>query len=94
MLLFVRLEYRFRVPPYLTKIEIRDYLEKIYQLDVKKVNTVNYEGKKRRYNGYEFQRPAYKMAIVTLFTPSGSTVLPNLNIDLPTKAEEPNISSD
>ena len=64
-----RLQYRFRVPPYLTKIEIRDYLEKIYQLDVKKVNTVNWDGRKRRYKKHIYQEPDYKEAIVTLWDP-------------------------
>lgn len=35
----------FRVDPKMTKHEIREYLTKIYDLPVKKVNTMNYLGK-------------------------------------------------
>lgn len=62
-------EYRFRVPPHLTKIEIRDYLEKLYNLDVKKVDTSNFDGKKRKFKQFTYRTPAYKVAIVTLRTP-------------------------
>ena len=64
-----RLEYVFRVPPRMTKPEIKDYLEKIYGLDVKKVNTMIYEGKEKRRNGIKYRRPDYKKAIVKLNTP-------------------------
>lgn len=38
----------FRVPPRMTKHEIKEYLTKIYDLPVRKVNTMNYEGKRKR----------------------------------------------
>lgn len=38
----------FRVPPKMTKHEIREYLTKIYDLPVRKVNTMNYEGKRKK----------------------------------------------
>jgi large subunit ribosomal protein L23 len=38
----------FRVPPKMTKHEIREYLTKIYDLPVRKVNTMNYDGKRKR----------------------------------------------
>jgi large subunit ribosomal protein L23 len=38
----------FRVPPRMTKHEIREYLTKIYELPVRKVNTMNYDGKRKR----------------------------------------------
>jgi large subunit ribosomal protein L23 len=38
----------FRVPPKMTKWEVREYLTKIYQLPVRKVNTMNYLGKRKR----------------------------------------------
>jgi large subunit ribosomal protein L23 len=39
----------FRTPPRMTKHEIKEYLTKIYDLPVKKVNTMNYEGKRKRF---------------------------------------------
>jgi large subunit ribosomal protein L23 len=38
----------FRTPPKMTKHEIKEYLTKIYDLPVRKVNTMNYEGKRKR----------------------------------------------
>lgn len=38
----------FRVLPKMTKHEIKEYLTKIYNLPVKKVNTINYLGKRKR----------------------------------------------
>jgi len=38
----------FRVPPKMTKHEIKEYLTKIYNLPVRKVNTMNYLGKHKR----------------------------------------------
>ena len=35
----------FKVAPSMTKHEIKEYLTKVYGVDVKKVNTMNYEGK-------------------------------------------------
>ena len=41
----------FRVSPRMTKHEIAEYLTKIYQLPVKKVNTMNYLGKRKQAFG-------------------------------------------
>lgn len=38
----------FRVEPRMTKHEIKEYLTKIYELPVQKVNTMNYLGKRKR----------------------------------------------
>ena len=38
----------FRVLPRMTKHEIKEYLTKIYSLPVKKVNTANYMGKRKK----------------------------------------------
>jgi large subunit ribosomal protein L23 len=38
----------FRVSPKMTKHEIKEYLVKIYDIPVRKVNTMNYEGKRKR----------------------------------------------
>ena len=37
-------QYIFRVEPHYTKHEIKEYLTKVYDLPVVKVNTMNFEG--------------------------------------------------
>jgi len=41
----------FRCPQKMTKWEIREYLTKIYNLPVRKVNTMNYDGARKRVIG-------------------------------------------
>ena len=59
----------FRVLPRMTKFEIKEYLTKLYDLPVKKVNTTNYLGKrkqafgKRRLVRYKYRD--FKKAFVT-----------------------------
>ena len=59
----------FRVLPRMTKHEIKEHLEKIYNLPVIKVNTMNYMGKRKRVLGmrkiayYKYRN--YKKAVVT-----------------------------
>jgi large subunit ribosomal protein L23 len=59
----------FRVLPRMTKHEIKEYLTKIYDLPVKKVNTVNYMGKRKRAMGRRkviyYKYRDFKKAIVT-----------------------------
>ena len=38
----------FKVDPKMTKLEVREYLQKVYGLPVRKVNTANYDGKLKR----------------------------------------------
>jgi len=63
----------FRVWPRMTKHEIKEYLTKIYQLPVKKVNTMNYLGKRKQAFGKRgiarWKERDFKKAIVT-FEPS------------------------
>lgn len=58
----------FRVPPKMTKHEIREYLTKIYDLPVRKVNTMNYEGKRKRMQWkagvIRFKYKDFKKAVV------------------------------
>eukprot|EP00591_Stephanopyxis_turris_P009044 CAMPEP_0195518102 /NCGR_PEP_ID=MMETSP0794_2-20130614/12256_1 /TAXON_ID=515487 /ORGANISM="Stephanopyxis turris, Strain CCMP 815" /LENGTH=65 /DNA_ID=CAMNT_0040647015 /DNA_START=254 /DNA_END=451 /DNA_ORIENTATION=+ len=53
----------------MTKHEIKEYLTKIYNLPVKKVNTANYDGKRKRIIGKRFtvyyKYKDWKKAIVT-----------------------------
>ena len=62
--------YGFRVSPDANKLEIKAAIEELYDVTVVKVNTMNYDGKKKsRYtksgvvNGKE---ASFKKAIVTL----------------------------
>mmetsp|Transcript_4738 Transcript_4738/g.9053 ORF Transcript_4738/g.9053 Transcript_4738/m.9053 type:complete len:118 (-) Transcript_4738:643-996(-) len=59
----------FRVLPKMTKHEIKEYLTKIYDLPVKKVNTMNYAGKRKRAIGRRkivyYKYRDFKKAIVT-----------------------------
>lgn len=59
----------FRVLPRMTKHEIKEYLTKIYGLKVKKVTTLNYEGKRKRAIGKQkvvyYKYRDYKKAFVT-----------------------------
>jgi large subunit ribosomal protein L23 len=60
--------YTFIVQPDATKPEIRDAVEKIFNVTVLKVNTLNRPGKrKRNRRSFTFgKRPDTKRAIVTL----------------------------
>lgn len=59
----------FRVLPRMTKHEIKEYLTKIYQLPVRKVNTMNYLGKRKRAMGKRkiiyYKYRDFKKAVVT-----------------------------
>jgi large subunit ribosomal protein L23 len=60
--------YTFEVDPRANKGEIRDAVESIFGVKVVKVNTMNRQGKRKRY-GYKFgKRKDTKRAVVTLAT--------------------------
>lgn len=59
-------KYLFSVDKNATKIEIKKAVEEIYDVEVKKVNTMRMYGKKRRIRYKEGRRPDWKKAIVTL----------------------------
>ena len=62
----------FHVAPSMTKHEVKEYLTKVYDVPVKRVNTMNYDGKwKKAGVGRKFGRHVYrerdwKKAVVTL----------------------------
>ena len=56
----------FRVDVHATKPEIKSAVEKIFNVQVDSVRTVNYEGKKVRRGRFEGRRPSWKKAYVTL----------------------------
>ena len=48
------------------QVEIKKYLEQVYDLRVLKVNTANYEGKVKRSKAGLYKRPDWKKAYVML----------------------------
>lgn len=61
-------KYTFVVDPGATKTEIRQAVEKLFQVKVMSVNTINLEGKKKRMGVHEGRRPSWKKAIVKIDT--------------------------
>jgi large subunit ribosomal protein L23 len=59
-------KYAFIVNKNVNKIEIRDAIESIYNVTVKKVAVMNIHGKKRRIGWVQGRRSSWKKAIVTL----------------------------
>jgi len=59
-------KYTFRVDPKANKIEIRKAIEKIFNVKVTKVNTLNVEGKERKRGRYVGKTSDWKKAVVTL----------------------------
>jgi len=61
-------KYTFLVDPRANKSEIKMAVEKLFQVKVLKVNTINYEGKRKRLGVHEGKTPKYKKAIVKIDT--------------------------
>jgi large subunit ribosomal protein L23 len=61
-------KYTFIVDVKATKTEIRLAVEKLFQVKVIQVNTINVEGKTKRQGVHEGQRPDWKKAIVKIDT--------------------------
>lgn len=59
-------KYTFKVDPGATKTEIKHAVEKLFQVKVIKVNTVNMEGKMKRVGVHRGRRAAWKKAVVTI----------------------------
>lgn len=59
-------QYAFRVVPSASKGQIRDAIEKMFNVQVVSVNTMNYQGKLRRRGRVLGRRPDWKKAVVTL----------------------------
>ena len=58
--------FTFRVSVNANKIEIKKAIEKIFSVDVVRVNTINQRGKNKRVRYIRGKRPDWKKAIVTL----------------------------
>ncbi|MEH3145019.1 MAG: 50S ribosomal protein L23 [Methylobacterium frigidaeris] len=56
----------FRVAPKATKPQIKEAVEKLFEVKVKAVNTVVTKGKTKMFRGQRGQRSDVKKAIVTL----------------------------
>ena len=59
-------KYTFEVAKDANKVEIKAAVEKLFGVKVAKVNTINVDGKLRRYGRYEGFTASRKKAIVTL----------------------------
>lgn len=60
-------QYVFKVDTHANKTEIRHAVEKVFGTKVVRVNTANFQGKKKRVRRMEYgRRPHWKKAIVTL----------------------------
>lgn len=56
----------FRVAVKANKIELRKAIEDIFKVKVLRVNTITYQGKKKRMGKTQGTRPDWKKAVVTL----------------------------
>ncbi|MCQ2455015.1 MAG: 50S ribosomal protein L23 [Clostridia bacterium] len=59
-------KYTFKVAKDANKYQIADAVEKLFKVDVAKVNTINVRGKARRMGRYAGYTASFKKAIVTL----------------------------
>ncbi len=59
-------KYTFKVDRRANKSEIKKAIESIFDVKVKKVNTMNILGKEKRMGANVGRRPSWKKAIVTL----------------------------
>lgn len=60
------LKYTFQVDPRANKVEIKKAVEKLFNVKVKDVNTINMTGKVIRMGVHSGRRPSWKKAVVTL----------------------------
>lgn len=56
----------FKVAPYATKPQIREAVERLFNVKVEAVNTLNRKGKLKRFRGIKGRQNNMKKAIVTL----------------------------
>jgi len=59
-------KYTFRVAKNATKIQIAEAVEKLFEVKVINVTTMNVRGKKKRQGKYEGMTPDWKKAIVKI----------------------------
>ena len=69
-------KYTFKVNKKATKIDIRNAVEKLFEVKVLNVNTISVKGKTKRMGKTSGKTPDWKKAIVTIDTnPSDKTYL-------------------
>ncbi len=56
----------FKVAPYATKPQIKEAVERLFNVKVKAVNTINRKGKVKRFRGFRGKQNDVKRAVVTL----------------------------
>lgn len=56
----------FRVPLTASKSDVKDAVEKLFNVKVAAVNTIRHKGKTKRFRGIEGKRADTKKAVVTL----------------------------
>jgi large subunit ribosomal protein L23 len=56
----------FKISPTATKVDVKKAVEAIFKVTVTKVNTINVEGKMKKFRGRDGQRSDVRKAIVTL----------------------------
>lgn len=61
-------KYTFIVNPKSTKTEIKEAVEKLFQVKVLKVNVANFKGKTKRMGVHVGKRPNWRKAIVKIDT--------------------------
>ncbi|NNE44725.1 MAG: 50S ribosomal protein L23 [Gemmatimonadetes bacterium] len=59
-------EYAFEIDPRANKIDVKRAVEKLFEVKVKSVRTVNRMGKMKRMGAHQGRRAAWKKALVTL----------------------------
>ncbi len=64
-------KYTFKVAKKATKVEIRNAVEKLFDVKVLKVNTINVKGKEKRVGVHRGMTSDWKKAIVTIDTDAG-----------------------
>lgn len=66
-------KYTFKVAKDATKPEIKKAVEKLFNVEVAKVTTMNVKGKMKRVGRFEGRTASWKKAIITL-TPDSKTI--------------------
>lgn len=56
----------FAISPSATKTDVKNAVEALFKVDVTKVNTINVEGKEKKFRGKPGRRSDLRKAIVTL----------------------------
>ncbi|MCK4400738.1 50S ribosomal protein L23 [bacterium] len=59
-------KYVFKVCTNANKVEIKEAIEKIFNVKIEKVNTIKVQGKKKRVRKVEGRTPDWKKAVITL----------------------------